>query len=125
MRTTIRVALVSLAALAIATAARAQDAESTPAAGPGWSFTPTLTYSGSWDDNPLILGQGDARSDYTTGITPEGALDYMGRRTHLSAGYAGSFLLYREFSDLNAFDQHEQVSATRALSPRTKLTFQQ
>src|SRR6202008_85647 len=100
MRTTVRVAFASLAALAIATAApRAQEAESTPAAAPGWSFTPTLAYSGSWDDKPLILGEGDAKGDYTTSITPEGVLDYSGRRTHLSAGYAGSFLLYRQFND--------------------------
>ena len=53
------------AALLRPAAASAQEtnllttADANPLAPLGWSFTPSLGYSGAWDDNVLIRGKGD------------------------------------------------------------------
>jgi hypothetical protein len=111
------------AALLRPAAASAQEsnllttADANPLAPLGWSFTPSLTYSGAWDDNVLIRGKGDtAPADFLNVVSPHGTLDYNGRRGQVSASYDGAFLLYRELKALDSYDQHGWFYARRMLS---------
>jgi uncharacterized protein (PEP-CTERM system associated) len=89
---------------------------------PGWSVTPSLGYSGSWDDNVLIRGNGDARaSDFLNVVNPRGAVDFNGRRGQLSASYDGAFVLYRDLNSLNSFDQHASFVGRRLLTPHVAI----
>ena len=105
-------------------AASAQESNFVPAASAnaqapaGWSFTPSLTYARSWDDNVLIRGKGDAAvSDFLNLVNPRGVLDLNGRRGQLSASYDGAFVLYRDLGTLNSYDQHASFFGRRLLSP--------
>jgi hypothetical protein len=119
-----RLALIAAAiALAGATIAAAQEpADSTAAPPAGWSFTPSLTYSGSWDDNVLIKGQNDGVvGDFLNLVNPRGTLDFQGRRGKVSAGYGGTFALYRDLSSLNSYDQSAYWSARRLMTKHITL----
>ena len=73
----------------------------------GWLFTPTLVYSGGWDDNVLLHDRGDSTTgDFLTVINPRGVLDYNGRHLQFSGNYNGAFLLYRTLHALNSYDQN-------------------
>ena len=109
-------------------AASAQESNLVPAASAnvqapaGWSFTPSLTYGASWDDNVLIRGNGDARvPDLLNVIDPRGTLDLNGRRGQLSATYDGAFVLYRDRNALNSYDQHASFFGRRLLSPHVSV----
>jgi uncharacterized protein (PEP-CTERM system associated) len=127
-----RFRLVTIAMLAAAllrpAAAAAQEtnlaptADANPLAPVGWSFTPSLAYSGSWDDNVLIRGKGDAApGDFLNVVNPRGALDYNGRRGQMSLSYDGAFLLYRDLHSLDSYDQHAWFYARRLLTPHVGL----
>lgn len=93
-----------------------------PQAGAGWSVTPSLSYSGGWDDNVLVTGEGDARAaDFLNTVNPRATVNFNGRRGQLSGSYDGAFLLYRELSTLNSFDQRGSMFAQRLLSPHVAL----
>src|SRR3954468_14178931 len=102
------IALAAAALLAAATAAAQESnlvtaADANPLAPVGWSLTPSLTYSGAWDDNVLIRGKGDTTpADFLNVVNPRGTLDYNGRRGQVSATYDGAFLLYRDLKSLNS-----------------------
>jgi hypothetical protein len=73
----------------------------------GWIFTPSVRFGGAWDNNILLANPGDdPPGDYATPLNPSVHLDYRGRRTRLSTGYEGAFLLYRNFDELNSAEQH-------------------
>ena len=96
--------------------------EANPQAAPGWSFTPGLAYSAAWDDNVLLRGRGDsAPSDFLNVVNPQGTLDYNGRRGQLAASYDGAFLLYRDLSSLNSYDQRGWMYGSRTLSRHVSL----
>ncbi len=83
----------------------------TPPHAAGWVFTPGLVYSGSYDDNVLLHGEGDStEGDFLTVLNPKGALGYTGRHTEFDLNYDGAFLLYRSLNSLNSFDQHGALS---------------
>jgi hypothetical protein len=120
--------LVFAAALAAAAPALAQEsnlataADANPLAPVGWSFTPSLAYSGAWDDNVLIRGKGDdTPADFLNVVNPRGTLDYNGRHSQVSATYDGAFLLYRDLGSLNSYDQHGWLFARRMLTPHLGL----
>jgi len=93
-----------------------------PQAAAGWSLTPSLGYSGAWDDNVLIRGNGDETpADFLSIINPRGTVNFNGRRSHLSASYDGDFVLYRELSTLDSYDQRGSLYAERLLSPHVAL----
>jgi hypothetical protein len=97
-------------------------ADANPQAPFGWSFTPSLAYSGSWDDNVLLQGKGDSsRPDFVNVVNPRGALDFNGRRGQLSLSYDGAFLLYRDLNSLDSYDQHGWIYARRMLTPHVGL----
>jgi len=111
--------LAALAAIALSGAwpAAAQDSRVNVGESPtpqgtasGWTATPSLAYSGSWDDNVLLHGNGDAaRSDFLSVLNPRGDVEFNGRRSQFAGNYDGAFLIYR---DLNALD-----SASSTMSP--------
>jgi hypothetical protein len=90
----------------------------------GWTFTPTFVFATSYDDNVLIRGEGDnVTGDYTNVVNPRGGLTYIGKRTRLDASYDGAFLMYREFSTLNSYDQHASLFVRQILSRHVSLFF--
>jgi hypothetical protein len=85
---------------------------------PGWVFTPGFSVAETWDSNVLLATEGSTMSqDYLTVFTPRGALGYRGRRSTLQFDYQGSYQLYQQLSELNAFDQRTNASFRQRLSP--------
>jgi hypothetical protein len=89
-----------------------------------------MAFGGTWDDNVLLAGTDTAEvlpNDYVTGMTPAGALDYLGPRLVFTSAYQGSFAFYRELSDLNSRDQaaraHMSYRATPYVTVRAGQTF--
>ena len=117
--------VVSLAA-AVAAAGQRTDAGSTdsvpgssaaPAA--GWSLTPSMLVSRTFDDNVLLHGPGDPQDrDYINVVNPRGELDYHGLHTDASFRYDGAFILYNQLEQLNSYDQHGGLSIKRRVSKR-------
>jgi hypothetical protein len=95
--------------------------EQMPAA--GWIFTPSIRFGVGWDDNILLADTGtdEPPGDYATPLNPSADLEYRGRRTRLSGGYDGAFLLYRTFEELNSTEQHARFTVEQRLSERVKL----
>jgi hypothetical protein len=88
----------------------------------GWVFTPGISVSEAWDNNVLLATEGnDTFDDFFTSVTPHGALSFRGRLTTFQVDYRGSFQLYQELSDLNAFDQRASASFRQRLSPTVSL----
>jgi hypothetical protein len=124
---TLMIALL-LAALLRPAAATAQESNFVPDASAnvhapaGWSFTPSLAYSGSWDDNVLLRGKGDETpADFLSVVNPRGAVDFNGRLGQMSASYDGAFALYRDLGSLNSYDQHGAFFGRRLVSPHVAL----
>lgn len=123
MKTLLAVAAALLTAAA-ASAGQRSDAGSDPSGSaqgraPGWSLTPTFLVSRVYDDNVLMTGPGDpAVRDYINVLNPRGDLTYKSARGLFSARYDGAFLVYRDLTTLNSFDQHAGIDATRKLSKR-------
>lgn len=119
-----RLCAIALAAtVMLPGAAAGQESNFVPAASAnlqapaGWSFTPSLTYAGSWDDNVIIRGKGDATAaDFLNVVNPRGSLDLNGRRGQISATYDGDFVLYRNLGQLNSYDQRGSFFGRRLLS---------
>jgi hypothetical protein len=115
--------ILLLAALVQPGAARAQESDFAPVvsadlqAPPGWSFTPAVAVGSSWDDNVLIRGNNSRPpGDVLSVVDPRGTLDFNGVRGQLSASYDGAIVLYRDFNQLDSFDQHGSFFGRRMLS---------
>ena len=118
--------LAALAAIALSGAwpAAAQDSRVNVGESPtpqgtasGWTATPSLAYSGSWDDNVLLHGNGDAaRSDFLSVLNPRGDVECNGRRSQFAGNYDGAFLIYRDLNALDSYEQHGSASFRRLLS---------
>jgi len=92
------------------------------AAATGWILTPSIGVSSGWDSNVFVQGAGDEpTSDLVNTINPRLTTTFNGRRSLLSVNYSGAFLLYRNLSDLNSYDQRASVSGRRRLTKQ--LTF--
>jgi hypothetical protein len=110
-----------LGALGWVTPALAQipDLPSNDARIPGWVFTPAVRFSGSYDDNVNVRLNNDVNArDYVTTVGPDLGLVYTGRHTQFTLDYTGSFLLYRELRELNAYDQQAFADARYRISRR-------
>jgi predicted porin len=129
IRPFIALATLGAALLLLPAAAAAQGSnvvslatEHAPAAGAGWTFTPSIGYSGSWDDNALMQGNGsNTLGDYVSVINPRGFVDFNGKKGQFTAGYDGGFVLYRQLQTLNSYDQHGWFSGRRRLAPHVTL----
>ena len=89
----------------------------------GWTFTPTIGFSETYDDNISLFGRGTADSqndDYIATVFPAADLHYTGKHTMLDMGYSGSFLDYRTFSVLNRWDQSGRFELKRQENARLK-----
>jgi hypothetical protein len=85
---------------------------------PGWVFTPAVRFAGSYDDNAAVRLKGDVTArDYLTTVGPDLNLDFTGRRTQFRMDYSGSFMLYRELTELNAYDQQAFADLRYRLTP--------
>jgi hypothetical protein len=111
-----------LVSTALATAALAAAESSFAQTQGGWILTPSLVYSGGWDDNVLIKGEGDQTvGDLLHVVNPHADIGFTGRRGQLSVSYDGAFQLYRAVNTLNSYDQRGSVSVRRRTSPKVTL----
>src|SRR6478672_9872022 len=125
MRSVPRLILTALVGMALSmpTAVHAQSS-GTPAqqTAPGWIFTPSISYGGTWDDNVLLVNPGtNPSADYGTPITPGASIDYTGKLTRFSSGYSGAFVRYLTLEQLNSLQQSFHASVDRRVTNR--LTF--
>jgi len=89
---------------------------------PGWIFTPSISFGGTWDDNVLLVNPGtNPPADYGSPITPAASLDYTGKYTRFSSGYSGSFVRYMTLTELNSLQQSLRATVERRANGR--LTF--
>jgi hypothetical protein len=89
---------------------------------PGWSVTPSLLYSGSWDDNVLLHGNGDVpQGDFLNVLNPRGDAEFNSKRVQFAGSYDGAFLMYRDLGGLDSYDQHGFVSVRRLLTRHVTL----
>jgi len=121
-----RTLVVSLALAVVASPAAGQQGYTSPdimvTPPPGWSLTPAMGASQTWDDNVTLKGPGDSpASDIINVVNPRAELNYIGPRGQLAARYDGAFFLYRSSTTLNSYEQHGSLAAKRRLSKRTAL----
>jgi hypothetical protein len=89
---------------------------------PGWIFTPSVSFGGTWDDNVLLVNPGtNPPADYGSPITPAASLDYTGKLTRFSTGYSGSFVRYLTLTEMNSLQQDLRANVERKANAR--LTF--
>jgi hypothetical protein len=114
----IAIALVLHASLPLS--AQGARPDSPPA--PGWVFTPGISVAESWDTNVVLATEGsEPVGDFLTVITPRGALGFRGRHTTFHVDYRGSYQLYQEVTELNAFDQRASASYSFRISPTVSI----
>ena len=97
-----------------------------PSQGPmsGWSVTPSLLLSRTYDDNVLLRGPGDQTvEDYINIINPKAEVLYHGVKSEFSARYDGAFFAYQHSTTLNSYDQHGGIGARRRFSKRNVAFF--
>jgi hypothetical protein len=114
------VPVVAIAALALRASipVAAQSAVRPETAPPGWVFTPGIGVSQSWDNNVLLATEGSGSAgDFLTAISPRAALGFRGRMSTFHLDYRGSYELYQQLSELNAFDQRLNLSYRQRLTP--------
>jgi hypothetical protein len=126
MRTVLKVmSAVMVGSVALTPAAARGQSAATPGqqqTTPGWVFTPSISFGGTWDDNVLLVNPGtEPPSDYGSPVTPGASLDYTGKYTRFSSGYSGSFVRYMSLNDLNSFEQ--SVRAMFEHHATSRLTF--
>jgi len=127
MSALLRALAVSLAlVIAAASAAAGQQGYLAPiatavAVPPGWSLTPSLGLSQTYDDNVTLQGSANTVGEFVNVVSPAASLNYTGQRGQLSAGYSGSFLFYRSSTSLDSYEQSGTLGARRRLSSRTSV----
>jgi hypothetical protein len=126
MSAVLRALVVSLALAILAGPAAAQQGYTSPditvTPPPGWSLTPALGASQTWDDNVTLKGPGDNPiSDVVNVVNPRAELNYLGPRGQLAARYDGAFLRYRSSTTLDAYEQFGSLGAKRRLTKNTAL----
>ena len=119
---TLRIVLLFASLCGMPAGTSAQSSQPQEPQAVGWIFTPAVGFGGAWDNNILLANTGDnPPGDYATPLNPAADLDYRGRRTRLSTGYAGAFLLYRTFDELNSTEQHARATLEQRLTERLTL----
>jgi hypothetical protein len=92
---------------------------------PGWSFTPGITVGAVHDSNVALAAApadtGQTQGDQMFEIEPFGSLEYFSPRTQFSSGYLGYIRRYKEFDQLNGFDQQINGSLRRLVTRRLTL----
>jgi hypothetical protein len=91
---------------------------------PGWSFTPSVSFSGLWDSNVALADTGEGvtpASDRLFTIEPQGQFEFRSPRTEFIAGYKGYLRRYVTAEELDGFDQRGYVSLRHAATRRLSL----
>jgi hypothetical protein len=119
--------IVALTAIGLATLAPVHAQEKLGTTGPapsyraGWTFTPTLGFAETYDDNISLFAVNTAENqndDYITSVYPSADLRYAGKHTRFGASYSGSLLNYQTFTVLNRWDQRADVDVRRQATAR-------
>ena len=120
---TLRIVLLFASLCGMPAGTSAQSSQPQEPQAVGWIFTPAVGFGGAWDNNILLANTGDnPPGDYATPLNPSADLEYRGRRTRLSTGYEGAFLLYRTFDELNSTEQHAHARLEQRLTERLTLS---
>src|SRR5690242_13429297 len=102
--------VVSLAAAAAAAGQQSDGLQdpagaSTRPPAAGWSLTPTILVSRTFDDNVLLHGPGDPlERDYINVINPRAEANYHGRLSDVSFLYDGAIIMYNRLDTLNSYE---------------------
>jgi hypothetical protein len=123
-----RSALALIFTLSAAAGLSAQErvgSSSAPAANgaPGWTFTPSFGYVGTYDDNISLFGVRTAEeqnNDFISMYQPALELAYSGRHARFGADYSGSLLNYQTFTALNRWNQRASINVRRQETARLK-----
>ncbi len=115
--------IAAAAMLALAGSAAAQPAPWAPErTTAGWTFTPAAGLGLLWDTNVTLVNEGNPKlREWVALVNPRGELQFNGRRTRFNAGYSGALEAYREFSELNRFEQRSRASLRHQFSARTQM----
>jgi len=82
--------------------------------GPGWTFTPRIGVGETYDSNISLSGQGHTgNEDYVSSVMPAVGLHHSAKHTQTDLDYSGTFLDYRQFSELNRWDQRAKFDLRR------------
>ncbi|HTM02129.1 MAG TPA: hypothetical protein VL173_01390 [Vicinamibacterales bacterium] len=121
MRTSVMTAIVAV--MLVARIANAQPAPWEPERlTPGWVFTPSIVFGGLRDSNVTLRAVNEPiRSEWVGLLNPRGEIDFNGRRTHMNAGYSGSLEAYRQFSELNRYEQVGRFELRQAAAEHLQL----
>jgi hypothetical protein len=90
---------------------------------PGWTITPTIGVSETYDDNITLFGPNTAdqlNNDVIAAYFPGLDVHYIGKFTQVGGGYSGSFLDYHTYTALNRWDQHANLELKRQESAHLK-----
>ena len=119
------VAIIAVGVIGVSPAiVGAQNAEppNQRSATPGWVFTPSIAFGGSWDSNVLLVDpDSNPPSDYGSPLSPSASLDYTGKYTRFSSGYDGSFVRYRTLDSLDSFQHSFRAMAEHRVNARLTL----
>jgi hypothetical protein len=117
-----RAAVLALAFCAAAVPASAQTEEFQSFRISGWSFTPALATGAVYDSNVALTSprtsEGQTQGDVLFNVIPSGQLEYIGKRTTLSAGYRGFLRRYADVEGLDGFDQRASFGFRRTMTKR-------
>lgn len=102
--------------------AQSEPWQTAPRTTAGWVFTPGASLGAAWDtgintgSNPVV----EALFQKWIGmVNPYGTITFNGRRSHLNAGYSGSFEKY--VGSTTGYEQHANLYASQTLSPRVTI----
>jgi len=85
----------------------------------GWTFTPIIGVSETYDTNVALFSEGHPGTEDTIRTVFPGAdLHYYGQHTMVDTSYSGSYLDYNTFSALNRWDQRARFEVRRQETSR-------
>jgi hypothetical protein len=89
---------------------------------PGWVFTPSVVLGVLHDSNVTLRAVNEPiRAEVVGLLNPRGEIDFNGRHTHLNIGYSGALEAYRQFSELNRYEQRGRFEIRQQTGPRVTL----
>jgi hypothetical protein len=117
------VLLLTIAGVVLARGASAQPAPWAPERlTPGWVFTPSMVLGVLHDSNVTLRAVNEPIHSEVVGLlNPRGELDFNGRHTHFNVGYSGALEAYRQFSELNRYEQKGRMEIRQQAGPRLNL----
>jgi len=88
----------------------------------GWVFTPSAVVGVLHDSNVTLRAVNEPINAEMVGlVNPRGEIDFNGRRTHFNVGYSGALEAYRQFSELNRYEQRGRLELRHQVRPHLQL----